>query len=48
MIRWTAPGEPYAIVIEATLKFSLFALTVALVNIATGVATTPIFVKVGA
>jgi hypothetical protein len=35
------------IVIEVTSKFSLFALAVALVNVAAGVATAPVLVEIG-
>jgi uncharacterized protein YqgC (DUF456 family) len=38
----------FAIVVEMTSELSLLALTVALVDVATGVATTPILVDVGA
>jgi hypothetical protein len=49
MIRWTAPGGAVlAIVVEATSELSLFAFTVALVYVATSVATTPVLVDVGA
>jgi hypothetical protein len=43
-----ARGGVLTIVIEATSKFSLFALVVALVNVAAGVATAPVLIKVGA
>jgi hypothetical protein len=48
MIRWTALGGVLAIVVEATLEFSLFALAIALVDVATSVATSPVLVEVGA
>jgi hypothetical protein len=49
MIRWTAPGGAVlTIVVEATSKFYLFALAVALVNVAVGVATALVLVEVGA
>jgi hypothetical protein len=37
-----------SILVEATSKFSLFALAVALVDVAAGVATAPVLVEVGA
>jgi hypothetical protein len=40
-------GGVLAIVIEVTSKFSLFTLAVVLVDVAAGVATTPILVEVG-
>jgi hypothetical protein len=49
MIRWTAPGGAVlAVVVEATSELSLFAIAVALVDVATSVATTPVLVEVGA
>jgi hypothetical protein len=41
-------GVILVIVVEATSELSLFALVVALVDVATSVATTPVLVKVGA
>jgi hypothetical protein len=43
-----ALGAVLAIVVEATSKFSLFALAVALVDVAAGIATTLVLVEVGA
>jgi hypothetical protein len=43
-----ARGGVLAIVVEVTSKFSLFTLTVALVDLAAGVATAPVLVEVGA
>jgi hypothetical protein len=43
-----ARGTVLTIVVDATSKFSLFALTVALVDVAVGVATAPVLVEVGA
>jgi hypothetical protein len=43
-----ARGAILTIVVEATSKFSLFALAVALVDVAAGVTTAPILVEVGA
>jgi hypothetical protein len=40
-------GVP-AIVVEVTSELSLFALAVALVDVAMSIATTPVFVEVGA
>jgi hypothetical protein len=40
-------GSVLVIVIEVTSKFSLFTLAVVLVDVAAGVATTPILVEVG-
>jgi hypothetical protein len=49
MIRWTIPGGGVpAIVVEVTSELSLFALAVALVDVAMSIATTPVFVEVGA
>jgi hypothetical protein len=48
MIRWTVPRGVVTIVIEETSKLSLFALAVALVDVAASVATAPVLVKVGA
>jgi hypothetical protein len=42
-----ARGAILAIVVEATSEVSLFALAMALVDVATSVATTPVLVKVG-
>jgi hypothetical protein len=41
-------GAVLAIVVEVTSKLSLFAVAVALVDVAMGVATAPILVEVGA
>jgi NADH:ubiquinone oxidoreductase subunit K len=41
-------GAVLTIVVEATSKVSLFALAVALVDVAVGVATVPVLVEVGA
>jgi hypothetical protein len=43
-----ARGGVPAIIVEATSKFSLFAVTVALVDVAAGIATAPVLVEVGA
>jgi hypothetical protein len=43
-----ARGGVLAIVVEAMSELSLFALAVALVDVATSVSTTPILVEVGA
>jgi hypothetical protein len=42
-----AQGVVLAIVVEATSELSLFALAVALVDVATSVATAPVLVEVG-
>jgi hypothetical protein len=44
----TARRAVLAVVVEATLKLSLLAFTVALVDVAASVATTPVLVEVGA
>jgi hypothetical protein len=47
--RWMALGGAIlAIVIEVMSKFSLFALTMALINVAAGIATAVVLVEVGA
>jgi hypothetical protein len=43
-----ARGAVLAVVVEATSELSLFAIAVALVDVATSVATTPVLVEVGA
>jgi hypothetical protein len=43
-----ARGAVLAIVVEAASKFSLFMLVVAMVDVATGVATALVLVEVGA
>jgi hypothetical protein len=43
-----ARGAILAIVIEVMSKFSLFALTMALINVAAGIATAVVLVEVGA
>jgi hypothetical protein len=43
-----AGGGVPAIVVEVTSELSLFALAVALVDVAMSIATTPVFVEVGA
>jgi hypothetical protein len=49
MIRWTVPrGAVLTIVLEVMSKLSLFVLTVALVDVAAGVATAPVLVEDGA
>jgi hypothetical protein len=42
-----ARGAVLTIVVEATLKFSLFVLAVVLVDVAAGVVTMPVLVEVG-
>jgi hypothetical protein len=42
-----ARGAILVIVIEVTSKFSLFALAVALVDVAAGAATVPVLVEIG-
>jgi hypothetical protein len=43
-----ARGAVLAVVVEATSELSLFAIAVALVDVATSVATTQVLVEVGA